>query len=120
MKLLLFFLNLIVPAIMIIGGWFLHRHPPKEINLAVGYRTRRSMKSIEAWRFANRKIGVLWKKTGLISLLATVAVQIPFLFQPADSLAVLSLILTTVQLALLLLSIIPVERALKKQFPDEK
>jgi len=45
--------NLIVPAIMIGIGRIFVSHPPKKINGIYGYRTKRSMKNNETWRFAH-------------------------------------------------------------------
>lgn len=52
------------------------RHCPEEINSIFGYRTKRSMKSIDAWKFANDYCGRLWQKIGLILIVPTVAAQL--------------------------------------------
>ncbi len=38
--------------------------PPKEANYGVGYRTRRSMSSLEAWKFTQRLAGMVWSALG--------------------------------------------------------
>jgi len=120
MKIFLFAIDLLVPAIMLIAGYFMHKHPPKNINYIVGYRTARSMRNMDAWQFAQKKVGMLWQKAGCIALIASVLIQIPFLFLSVDAFSAFSLVLMFAQLALLLLTILPVERALKREFPDEK
>ena len=120
MKAFLFFTDLLIPLIMLIAGYIMRRHPPKNINYVIGYRTRRSMRNMDSWLFAQNKIGAIWEKTGLIALAISAAVQIPFLFVSVDAFSVASLVLMFAQLALLLLTIPPVERALKREFPDEK
>lgn len=120
MKVFLFVTGLLVPAVMLITGWFMHKHPPKDINWVVGYRTGRSMKSPKAWRFAQKKTGAIWKKVGAIALIASAAVQIPFFFLSADAFSIASLVLMFIQLFVLFMTIPPVERALKKEFPDTK
>lgn len=120
MKIFLFLSGLLVPVIMLIAGWFMHRHPPKNINCAIGYRTGRSMKSPEAWMFAQKKTGAIWKKVGATALISSAAVQIPFFFLSADAFSIALLVLMFIQLFVLFMTIPPVERALKKEFPDTK
>lgn len=120
MKIFLFVVDLLVPAIMLVAGYFMHKHPPKNINYIVGYRTARSMRNTDTWVFANKKIGEIWVKAGAIALIASIAVQIPFLFLSVDAFAIMSVVLLFAQLAILLISVIPVERALKKEFSDKK
>ena len=38
--------------IFVVASWIMHAFPPRKINLLYGYRTKRSMKSIENWKFA--------------------------------------------------------------------
>jgi len=120
MKLFLFFTGLLIPFVMIGAGWFMHKYPPKNINWVIGYRTGRSMRNPDTWMFAQKKIGMLWEKAGVISLIASAAVQIPFLFLSVEALSVAMLVSMSAQLAALLLTILPVERALQREFPDEK
>lgn len=120
MKFFLYVLNLLIPAVMAAAGYFMHHHPPKNINPIIGYRTTRSMRSMDAWLFANIKCGVLWERTGLIALGVCALLQIPFLFSSVQTLSVVSIILMHVQLVLLLTSFLPVERALKKEFGGSK
>lgn len=120
MKVFLFIVDLLIPFIMLAAGYFMHKHPPKSINYVVGYRTARSMRSMDAWMFAQKKTGLLWQKVGAASLIASALIQIPFLFLSVDAFSVCSIVLMFVQLAMLLLTIPPIERALKKEFPDGK
>ncbi|MBQ4158297.1 MAG: SdpI family protein [Clostridia bacterium] len=120
MKVSLYLTDLLIPVIMVLAGYLMHKHPPKNINWVVGYRTARSMRNTDTWVFANKKIGEIWVKAGAIALIASIAVQIPFLFLSVDAFAIMSVVLLFAQLAVLLISIIPVERALKKEFSDKK
>lgn len=40
----MFICNLLIPATMIIAGYFMYKKPPKEINGVIGYRTTMSRK----------------------------------------------------------------------------
>lgn len=72
----LFIIGLSFGLISIIAGTHLLKYPPKNINYFYGYRTKRSMKSQEAWKFAqsySAKIfirgGVVFIPMGIIGLL---------------------------------------------------
>ena len=58
-------LLLSVPVVMIITGIIMVKKPPKEINSLIGYRTKRSMKNISTWNFAQKLCGDMMKKHGI-------------------------------------------------------
>ena len=94
-------MDLLIPAIMVgIGARFL-KHPPKTINALYGYRTARSMKNQETWTF-------------LPALLAAVLT----FGRGIETVSVASIVVVTVQTLVLIGSIFPVERALKRNFDD--
>lgn len=62
----------------IIAGYMMYKHPPKEINGVIGYRTTRSRKNIDTWKFAHDYCGRLWLKAGFVLLIPTIIAQIPF------------------------------------------
>lgn len=70
--------DLLVPFTMLIAGRMMWKHCPKHINGVVGYRTRRSMKNIETWKFAHDYCGQLWWKIGLWMIIPSVLVHVPF------------------------------------------
>ncbi len=110
---------LLTPAVMIIFGALFKKAAPKEINYLFGYRTERSMKNQETWSFAHNLCGKIWLICGLVLLPTSV---IPMLFvieKSKDTIGTASIIIIFVQLAVLLLSLIPVERALKKNFDKD-
>ena len=59
---------LLIPAVLLAAGEWMVRRPPQKINGLVGYRTRRSMASREAWLFAQEYCGRLWRKLGAWAL----------------------------------------------------
>ncbi len=117
---MMFAFNLLVPAIMILSGRMMWKHCPEEINTAFGYRTKRSMQNMETWKFSHDYCGRLWWKAGWILAVLSVLVQIPFFKSDRDAIGYMSLVIMTVQCAILLLSIIPTELALKKEFNNSK
>ena len=114
----MFICNILIPLIMIMGGYFMYKKPPKEINSVVGYRTKMSKKNIDTWMFAHNYCGRLWLKLGTALLIPTVIVQIPFIHSNDNVIGTVTLIVETVQLVVLIGSIIPVENALKKTFDE--
>lgn len=112
----LFVCNLLIPLAMVVTGYMMWKHAPKKINGTVGYRTTRSMRNTETWKFAQEYCGRLWWKTGWVLTVLTILAQLPFMKQDTNAVGILSLVLVSVQLFLMLLTIIPTENALKKKF----
>lgn len=108
--------NLVTPFIMIGFGKLFLNNPPKKINPIFGYRTTMSMKSQETWDFAHKYCGKVWYLWGLILLPISV---IPFLFvvgQNKDVVGTLGTIVCILQVIVLIVSIFPTEKALRKNF----
>lgn len=109
--------DLIIPFTMIGFGRVFMKNPPEKINMTYGYRTAMSMKSVETWEFAQAYCGKLWIRLGL-ALLASV---LPLFFcfgRDIDTIALVGLVICGVQLVVMMCSIIPIERALKKSFDE--
>ena len=49
----MFISDLLIPAIMFIVGRMMCKHCPKRINSVIGYRTTRSMKNMDTWKFVH-------------------------------------------------------------------
>lgn len=115
----LFVCNLLIPAAMIVGGYLMHRHCPHRISGTIGYRTQRSMKNMETWRFAHIYCGRLWQWMGWIQLVPTVLVQLPFYRSSSGVIGTVGIVIETVQLAVLVTSVIVTEQALRREFTDD-
>lgn len=113
------FCNALYSFTMIIGGWFMWKHCPKSINSVCGYRTRRSKMNMDTWKFANENCGKRWWEIGWMMLIPTFVVQIPFYGKSDDSIGILSLILGGIECCILLISILPTEKVLKKTFNND-
>ena len=113
---LMFIAAIICPAVMIVAGLYFRKSAPKKINAFLGYRTEMSMKNRDTWEFAHKYIGNLWSVLGSI-LIVPSAVPMFFLIGKSEELiSVFSLIICFVGMAALIASIIPTEKALKKNF----
>lgn len=115
----IFACDLLIPIMMLGFGKIMHKRAPKNINYIFGYRTTRSMKNEDTWRFAHEYCGRLWWKIGLIMLIPTVLVHIPFYNSSEDTLGIVAAIVMTIQIVTLIASIFPTEIALKKAFNDD-
>ena len=92
--------------------------PPREFNGFYGYRTAKSMKSQEAWDFAQMYFGKVWLRTGLLMLIPSVLAMLPCMGESDGKVGLWGLILCTVECVIMVLSILPIERALKRRFPE--
>ena len=88
----LFFCNLLIPVVVIVTGRIMWKHYPKNINGLVGYRTTRSMKNMDTWKFANEHCGRLWYKMGLFMLAFSVLVSVLLLRTNDNTYSMISLI----------------------------
>ena len=110
--------GLLLPTMLVGFGAIFRSHPPKNINMAFGYRTSRSMKSRESWDFANRYWGALVFRIGLAAEGVTLAVLAAGYLASPGQMGNLSLVMSGLQIVLLFVSIPLTERQLKKRFDD--
>lgn len=113
------FFDLLIPLLMLIAGRMMWKHCPKHINGVLGYRTSRSMKNMDTWKFAHEYCGRLWWKLGFILLVPSVLIHIPFYHGEENTIGIVGIILITIQCIVLIASIFPTESALKKTFYDD-
>lgn len=111
--------DLIVPGIMVLAGWMMWKHCPQDINVAYGYRTLRSMRNMDTWKFAHAHCGRLWWKLGLALVIPSILIHIPFFKSGKELVSAVSMIIMAVQTAILVASIFPTEAALKRTFNDD-
>lgn len=109
-------MELLIPVLMLAFGNILMKHPPKTINAVYGYRTPMSMKNEETWIFAQKYCGSIWRKLGAGMLGLTVLSMLPLLGKEEDTIGNWGCVIEIVQVAILIGSIVPVERALRKNF----
>ena len=112
-------MDLLVPAIMLYFGWRFQKKPPEKINQIYGYRTARSMKNQETWRFAHETCGRLWVRLGAVLLLLSLAAAAMTFGRGVETAGIVSAAVVVVQVVVVIGSIVPVERALKRNFDDQ-
>ena len=111
--------SLFIPIIMVIFGKSFLKAAPKQINGIYGYRTAMSMKNQDTWEFAHKHFGKVWFYAGLILLPLNI---IPLLFvmgESKDLIGTVGIVVCLIDTAVMLLSIIPTEKALKKNFDSD-
>ena len=112
-------MNLLTPLVMIIFGYIYSKKPPQNPKSKFaysGYRTPMSMKNEETWEYANRFFGKLWFRFGIVLGLISI---IPLFFvigKDKDTVGFAGLIICFVQMAVMLLPVIPTELALRRRF----
>ena len=111
--------DMLVPIIMIVAGRLMWRRCPKTINGLYGYRTSRSMKNTDTWRYAHDYAGRLWWTIGWIILVPTILAHVPFYSSNEDTIGLVGLIVCTIHIVILIASTLPVEAALKRTFNDD-
>lgn len=75
--------------------------------------------NIETWKFANEYIGKLWWKIGLILLVPTIIVHVPFYRSDEDTIGIVCGVVLTIQVIIMIGTIFPTEKALKDTFNED-
>lgn len=119
MTIFISFFNLLIPCIMIVVGLLFLKKPPRKINGIYGYRTSMSTKNQDTWNFAHYACGKIWFKVGCIMLIITL-LFILFLFKMNISIVTTAgFVFCIIQSIILIATIYPVEKELKKHFDKE-
>ena len=107
---------LLIPVIMIVVGKLYGNKAPGEINHFIGYRTTRSMKNNETWKFAHSYFSKMWYKWGLIMLPISIVPMFFMIGKDEDTIGNLGAIICSLQIVPILVSIVLTEKALKDNF----
>ena len=111
-------MDLLIPGIMVGIGARFFKHPPRTINAWYGYRTARSMRNQETWRFAHEACGKLWVRLGAVLLAAAALASVLTFRRGIEAVGIVSAVVVTLQTLVLVGSVVPVELALKRNFDD--
>ena len=109
----------LIPVLCFIFGILLYKHEPKKINGYYGYRTVRSMKNEDTWKFDNNLLGRLWFRGGAVLIVISAAAVLAVNASRHDMFAAVSGLAVIMDLVFMAASIIRVESALKKRFNDD-
>lgn len=111
--------SIIIPALMMILGFWMNKFPPRKINRFFGYRTKRSMKNSDTWNFAHRQSGKTVGISGVLLLIFSLLFMFNFCHSNENTLATVGTIITLAQTAILILAFLHTEIALKNAFHDD-
>ncbi len=103
---LLLILVLSLPITIALMGFLLKKFPPKTMRTFYGFRSRRSVLSIEAWRYANTRAANMLLRGSLINLGAMIIIILLHRFgseitdpiQMAGNIAFYPLVIVAVQI----------------------
>lgn len=107
---------LLIPLVMLSFGWRFLEKPPKKINGFYGYRTTRSMKNQQTWDYAHQVCGKLWFRAGAVMLPLSLLAMLPLLGRGIEGQSIWLIVVVGVQIVVMLATLFPVERALKRKF----
>lgn len=110
--------DLIIPVVILIIGLATRNHVPKNRYGAVGYRTKRSRSSEEAWEFANKECSRLMVKLGWILLLVSIVASLPFLKSTAVVVSIVCTVVILLQCVVLCVGMLGIEKKLAEKFHE--
>ncbi len=117
---IIYFISImIIPVTAIIAGYMMKYRPPEKINKTVGYRTRRSRASQEAWDFANRYCGKNTLIFGAVSLILSMIAGYFMFFGTGTIFKEMGLMIAVMFVQMILLIVVmavPTELQLKKRY----
>ncbi len=109
-------LDFAIPISLISFGAYFEKNPGKKWMVVLGHRTRRARQSDEAWDYANRRLGSLWKKWGAILLLV---IALSYLANPMSE-NNLHIFNSVIGVIFIFIPTFIIEGELKKKFGDPK
>ena len=111
-------MNLLIPLVMIIFGRIFEKKPPKigMSKFAFGYRTIMSMRNADTWEYAHRFFGKLWFRFGIAVGVISIIALLFVIGKDKDNVGFAGLIICYVQMAVMLIPVIPTEISLRKRF----
>ena len=114
----MFIMCLLTPAVMIGFGKYFMKGGPKQINGVIGYRTHRSMKNQETWRFAHQYSGRIWHRSGLALLPISIVAMLFVYGKSVDVTGFAGLIIVIAQMIVMICAVPLTEAALKRNFDE--
>ena len=115
----LFICTLLISFMQILFGYLMWKKTPQKINYTYGYRTKKSMKNIDTWNYANKLSGKIMFVMGLIITIPTTIVEVIYYGSEGKTLTIAFFAIIGIQLILMLLMIPIVEYSLNKKFDKD-
>ncbi len=115
----MFLITLIIPCVMYFVGKKYLTSPPKNINNLRGFRTKRSMKNLSTWEFAQKHFGRLWYKSAPWTAIVSSLVMLYSMGRNIAFIGFCGGCVVVIQLAVIIILGIITNSALKRNFTDE-
>lgn len=113
-----FICSLFTPLVIVFAGWVMRKSCIKRNNFC-GYRTKMAMKNDDTWKFANEICGKLWWRIGWMLFFSTILIFLIIIKFSDSTSTFITIFLMTVECLMIVLSIILVEKAMKKTFDKD-
>ncbi|MDO5558695.1 MAG: SdpI family protein [Oscillospiraceae bacterium] len=116
---LLVFSGLLIPSLMLVFGFYFRKKAPEKINHLFGYRTSMSMKNEDTWRFAHLYMGKVWCLTGTVMFIASLIIILLIFNKGSKCIDTAEILMCTIQTIIIVITLIPTEAALRKNFYED-
>lgn len=107
---------LLVPAVMLYFGWRFLNRPPQKINALYGYRTSPFYEKPTDLGLCPQVCGKLWFRAGAVMLPLSLLAMLSGLGKDTQALGIWLMGVVLVQVVVMIATIFPVEKALKRKF----
>ena len=112
-------IDIIMAAAAILGGYYMRYRAPKGETMKHGLRTSESLKSREAWKYANISCGRSWMAVGVIEICLGMPIAMMMYWWKGESIAIALLFVyleffTIIQCV----SVINVSRSISDKFDE--
>lgn len=110
------FISLIIPVTMTLIGMVYRKKSPRNINMVLGYRTRRSMMNQRTWAFAHEYCGRIWLWSGLVMFPIFFVAMLCVWGRDVHTVGYVGAALCVLPILVMIGSVIATEQALKRNF----
>lgn len=113
------FMVLLIPTIVTFFGMYFCKQSPTDINNVFGYRTKRSMKNMDTWKYAHHFIGKTWTVIGVVMFVLSLVLMLLVLNKDKNKISSMVTTIMLAELVPLLVSIVVTEVKLNKVFDKQ-
>ena len=106
--------NIIVSIGLFLGGIVMKKYAKSPADYTIGFRTKASTASEDAWYFANNRCGGAWAVIGIAALVITIAAV--FAVTGDRSAGIVQLVIMVLQVAAASVSVTTTELMLRSKF----
>lgn len=108
----------LIPVTALAGGLWLMKFAKRKKG-GIGYYSRAALLSDETWRFAQSCCGMIWEMIGIATFVPSFMFGVFAYFADLKIQCVITLVLVAIQMVILWVGTMSVERAIKEYFDEE-